>query len=195
MNSLRSGIPRSALMMANEPIEKTVRLEAGALLEGIQSACQRVVSMDGSGVSVTSTDTAYVLDGRTFTVQAYDGPYRFWCGTNNPRLFWICHMQRIDVEKAREAFRFCFGGAEKAGWNVNYERLTDGSGVSIWATCITDRERPLCVYENDINGAAAASMTAEGVYWATDIAMMVQSWIRTSQRFGFSCHPGMPAPL
>ncbi len=185
---------RSSVSLATEPVELLVRLEAAAMYAGIQFACERIVSMDDSGVTVSNRETSFVLDGRTYSLAAYDGDYKFWVGLNGPRLFFIAYMKAINVEKAREAFAFCFGGAEKAGWEMNYEPMTDG-GMSVWATCMTDRTLPLSRSISDINGAATAAMTPEGIYWATDIAMMVQSWVRTCQRHGFSCHDKLPAPL
>ena len=185
---------KNSVAFASEPVEWLVRLEAAAMYAGIQFACERIVSMDDSGVTVSNRETSFVLDGRTYTLNAYDGKYMFWVGLNGPRLFFIAYMRDIDVEKARKAFAFCFGGAEKAGWEMNYEPMMDG-GMSVWATCMTDRNLPLSRNIPDINGDATAAMTPEGIYWATDIAMMVQSWVRTCQRHGFSCHEKSPAPL
>lgn len=194
MNATISPNRRSSVRLSSEPVELLVRLEAAAIYEGIHSACERIVSMDGTGVMVTNKETSFVLDGRTYTLVAYDGKYLFWVGLNGPRLFFIAYMKDVDVEKARAAFAFCFGGAEKAGWEMNYEPMMDG-GMSVWATCMTDRALPLSKNLSDVNGAATAAMTPEGIYWATDVAMMVQSWVRTCQRHGFSCHDRSPAPL
>ena len=123
------------------------------------------------------------------------GQFRFWLGINGPRLFFIVYVTGVSDKGARDAFAFCFGGAEKVGWDLNYEPIEDG--VSIWATCMTNRDLPLTV-ENlqlKVNGEPAPELTAEGAFWVNDIAMMVQSWVRTCERRSIANHPLEPAPL
>ncbi len=161
------------------------------LYEGIFHACRRIVGMDGNHPRVGMAPTSYVLDGRTYSLTSGGAEYAFWIGINGPRLFFIAYVKDVEQDEARQAFSFCFGGAQKVGWEMNYEPLDNG--VSIWASCMTDRNRPLSA--GSPSPAEPLQLTAEGEFWATDIAMMVQSWVRTCERLKIRCHDLEPAPL
>ncbi|MES2741373.1 MAG: hypothetical protein V4754_10540 [Pseudomonadota bacterium] len=168
------------------------------LYEGIFQACQRIVGMDGSHPRVSMAPTSYVLDGRTYSLTSAGADYAFWIGINGPRLFFIAYVKDVQQEQARQAFSFCFGGAQKVGWEMNYEPLDNG--VSIWASCMTDRNRPLSQAHSSTSSEPnepnePLRLTAEGEFWVTDIAMMVQSWVRTCERLQIRCHDMEPAPL
>jgi hypothetical protein len=174
----------------------TVRRTA-PFYDEIVDACLRIVDTEGKHPEVELTDTSYVLPGRTCWIRTETGDYPFWVGINGPRLFFIAWMAEITAERAQEVFKFCFGGAEKVGWQVNYEPL-EGGGVSVWANCMTERDKPLTTNASS-HGISSTpvqyALTEDGLFWVTDIAMMVQSWIRTSQRHGIKCHAKEPAPL
>lgn len=162
--------------------------------DGIVEACLRIVGMDGKHPEVSMTETSYVLAGRTCWIKTGSDEYAFWVGINGPRLFFIAYIKDIDAVRAREVFAFSFGGAEKVGWQVNYEPIE--GGVSIWANCMTDRGKPLTGTDTSPGITTnVPQLTDEGEFWVTDIAMMVQSWIRTSERNGIKCHEKEPAPL
>lgn len=168
------------------------------IYDSVLSACRRIISMDGNPpTDVTARSTIYVVDGRIYTIRTGKGNFAFWLGINGPRLFFIVYIEGLQPDRAKEAFSFCFGGAEKVGWHVNYEPIPDG--VSIWATCFTDPSKPLAAaLENAGRGLSNEpiyKLTDDGHFWATDIAMMAQSWIRTSERNGLACHELEPAPL
>lgn len=167
-----------------------IERQTAPFYDGIVEACLRIVGMDGQHPDVAMTNTSYVLPGRTCWVKTGTADYAFWVGINGPRLFFIAWLADITPEKARDVFKFCFGGAEKVGWQINYEPL-EGGGVSVWANCMTDREKPLTAP----SASAQYGLTDDGLFWVTDIAMMVQSWIRTSERHGIKCHAKEPAPL
>lgn len=170
---------------------------AEPLYDHIGLACQRIVGTDGELASVEMSKTMFVLDGRTFNIRTGTNTFRFWFGANGPRLFFIAYMRELDPARAREAFAFCFGGAAKVGWELNYEPIENG--VSIWATCMTEKAAPLVQVRpgvtRGLSNDETFEITADGHFWATDVAMMVQSWIRTSERLGFACHEMEPAPL
>ena len=159
--------------------------------------CQRIVATDGTAPDVTMKETPYVLTGRTYTVRTAQDEFSFWFGVNGPRLFFITYIAGLDAQKAKEAFAFCFGGAEKVGWHMNYEPID--AGVSVWATCMTDvtkalaQPKPNCT--TGLSGEQIYELTDDGSFWVTDIGMMVQSWVRTSERCGIACHELEPAPL
>lgn len=52
-------------------------------------------------------------------------------------LFFMVHVA-IDSEVAKNIFQCCFGGVEKTGWAVNYEKIE--SGTSIWDLYDKSRE-------------------------------------------------------
>lgn len=165
------------------------------IYEGLALACGRIVCTDGKLAKIEVKSTDYVLDGRTFSVQTSAGEFPFWVGVNGPRLFFIAYISGADAQLAKEQFAFCFGGAAKVGWEMNYEPI-DG-GVSIWATCMTDRALPLVLEDANkiVDFKAKASLTQEGAFWVNDIAMMVQSWVRTCERKNIQRHELEPAPL
>lgn len=151
--------------------------------------------MLGDCADVESSVTTYVIEGRIFNVKTQLGTFPFWVGINGPRLFFIVNMKGLTVEEAQRHFGFCFGGAEKIGWNTVYQPMYNG-GISIWSTCTTDRELPLASHDNTYShGQPIPNLTEEGLFWATDIAMMVQSWIRTCEREKLKCSDILPAPL
>lgn len=163
----------------------------------VLSACRRIVATNGERAEASMTQSAYVLPGHTYQVQTSQGTFRFWLGVNGPRLFFIVYAKGITVDRARDAFSFCFGGAEKVGWEINYEPIEDG--VSMWATCMTERTMPLvelCPATTlGLSHDPVFKLTEYGRFWAIDIAMMAQSWVRTSERQRIESHDKEPAPL
>lgn len=157
----------------------------------IESACGRIRSMEEERLLSASSPTEYVLLGRTYTLASRAGVLPFWCGVNVKRLFFIAY-NACEPERAEELFTFCFGGAQSVGWSVNYERVK--GGVSIWATRYVDESLSETTVGAD--GQEAFSLSEAGLFWATDIAMMAQSWTRTCERHGVKRIFGSdPAPL
>lgn len=165
------------------------------IYSALAEVCRRIVCTDGMLATVEVKPTNYVLDGRTFVVRTSSGDYPFWLGVNGPRLFFIAYVTGVDAEAAQREFAFCFGGAAKVGWEMNYEPIENG--VSIWATCMTDRTLPLVIEDKNvtINNGRKGVLTQEGAFWVNDIAMMVQSWVRTCERKSIRRHEMEPAPL
>jgi hypothetical protein len=148
-------------------------------------------------VEVTRQPTTFVVDGSLFSVKTVGfngGPgieVKFWVGVNDRRLFYITYVE-ADPASCKDIFQFCFGGAEKAGWSVNYECIVGfaKTTTSIWATVFSDEylmERP--------RPGQDAEFTRAGRFWAVDIAMMLQSQIRTMERHFTLCSPYDPEPL
>lgn len=143
------------------------------------------------GVSLKRRATSFVLEGEEFTLEpstvGVSGiGITFWLGINETRLFFISYVQR-PAEESKEAFRFCFGGACKVGWEFSYEPLNREmvDGCSIWGTCMS--QEPLV--------DAEGTLTSAGHFWATDIAMMAQSMLRTAERNSIHCMDIPPEPL
>lgn len=148
-------------------------------------------------VTVEQEATTHVIDGRLFTVQSHDlagKPFlkvKFWVGVNDKRLFYITYIELAPIQ-CKEIFQFCFGGAESAGWKMNYECIVGYAAptTSVWATVesaeyLMERPRPNLPEE----------FTRAGRFWAVDIAMMVQSQIRTMERHFVKCSGYNPEPL
>jgi hypothetical protein len=148
-------------------------------------------------VEVTRVPTTFVIDGSLFTIKApgFGGQpgleVKFWVGVNDRRIFYITYVED-DPTRCKDAFQFCFGGAEKAGWSINYECIVGfpKTTTSIWATVFSDEylmERPRPGQDEEF--------TRAGRFWAVDIAMMLQSQIRTMERHFIKCSPYNPEPL
>ncbi|ANK80526.1 MAG: hypothetical protein TEF_06730 [Rhizobiales bacterium NRL2] len=140
--------------------------------------------------------------GRTCVLRVGGREWRFWFGLNVFRLFAI-HFVPVDLQNPlfraarerheaedfidwlrRDVFAFTFGGAEKVGYDVNWEAIeVDGRRfVSVWAValCETDfLERPELM-----------------LFWAQDLAMMTESFIRNAVRAELTFDPAVsPRPV
>lgn len=156
----------------------------------VQEKLQKARSTTG-GVAVTRRATAFVLEGEEFTLEpTHDGVtgigITFWLGINETRLFFISYVNR-QAEECKESFKFCFGGACKVGWEFSYEPLQREmvDGCSIWGTCMSA----------DLLVGTDGNLTSAGQFWATDIAMMAQSMLRTAERHAIHCMDMPPEPL
>lgn len=110
---------------------------------------------------------------------------RMWIGINVRRLSVIYFARASGIDDAlafEEKFRFTFRGAQKLGYETNFQYVEiDGEKlVSIWTTVMS---------ENGILGNPS-----EQLFWMQDVAMMTQSLIRTAVRediqFNTSNEPG-----
>lgn len=107
-------------------------------------------------------------------------PFRLWIGLNINRLFVIYFVPcagngKSSVALAAElksVFRYTFGGAEKVGYAINFEAVEPDNGhegfVSIWMTVTAEGD---FLYS-----------PREKLFWAQDIAMMTESFLRTAAR-------------
>jgi len=101
---------------------------------------------------------------------------RFWVGVNVFKLsvvFFVrpnCSDSEDPVEVVQEIFRYSMGGAEAQGYSVNFEaaHLSNETFVSIWCTVNADRDFLL--------------FPSKKTFWSNDIAMMLQSLVRTGTR-------------
>jgi hypothetical protein len=113
--------------------------------------------------------------GHSFRLESGEFKLRIWVGLNVRRLFVIYFLQHPAEEpgfadRVAKIFQFTFGGAEAVGFKAHYERaVVDGEAIlSIWLT--TPTEPDLLTSPN------------EKLFWAQDIAMMTESYIRTALR-------------
>lgn len=112
---------------------------------------------------------------------------RMWVGINVKRLS-VIYFVKTDISDSvahlEEIFKFTFSGAQKAGYDTNFERVfMDGEHlVSIWST----------VFAAD----AILGHPTEQLFWVQDIAMMTQSVARTAARNNLDLNTGAePGPL
>jgi hypothetical protein len=149
---------------------------------------QKIQQMSGKAPIVEMQETTYVIPGYTYELKCdNDVFYNVWVGANFERLFFIMRFATTsDIAKGK--FKFAFGGAEDVGWNPKYEDV-DGE-VSIWTTRMTD-----CPLVSDPDEEGKATITRMGSFWAVDIAMMLQSVIRTAQREQIAPSLKLPEPL
>ena len=157
----------------------------------------KLVCMDGSNANIAASKTNYVVGGYTYIVELPGKRYAFWFGINGHRLFYITYVA-IEQAAAKAAFKFCIGGAGKVGWEFNFEPTGQEGILAIWGSCMTDQNKPLATLSESVrvNGAPRVEVTDHGRYWMTDVAMMTQSFVRTSERLNFVCPNSiLPAPL
>ncbi len=126
--------------------------------------------------------------GRALKMEFADFRFRLWVGLNVRRLFVIYYVpvqEGMSAERLKEIFKFTFGGAEKVGFHLNFEDAVVDKRkiVSIWLTVDTIED--------------LLSSPHEKLFWAQDVAMMTESFLRTATRNGIDLDIGtlMPAPL
>lgn len=115
--------------------------------------------------------------GRSFRLSQGEFSFHVWAGLNVYRIFVIYYVAAGDkgeayVDELKQVFRFTFGGAEAVNFKAHYEyAVVDGEPlVSIWLTAPADKH-----LLTDPN---------EKLFWAQDIAMMTESFLRTALRNG-----------
>lgn len=129
--------------------------------------------------------------GAAYRLQAEEHVLRVWIGLNVSRLFvifWIdeaggAHGPAPTAAALQEVFRFTFGGAEDVGYRTRYEAARAGERqiVSIWSTVDC--------------GSNLLSEPSKRLFWIQDIAMMIESFWRTSIRNGLQTADVEPGPL
>lgn len=163
----------------------------------VEKRLRRIRPMKG-GVTVTRKPTNFVMDGEHFTVGSDDPDFSemaitFWLGLNEHRMIFITYLNREKVE-CEQVFQYCFSGATKAGWGINYEALDHHmvggvlSGCSVWGSC--SASQPMVDWAR-----SDGLLTPGGHFWATDVAMMVQSILRTAERNDVASLEKLPEPL
>lgn len=172
--------------------------------QAVEQGCMRIVATGNDPVAATTMMTEFVISGRKYELSVRNGSdmnkYRFWLGVNVSRLFFITNLADIDTETAKKKFHITFGGAERCGWVINYEPIP--KGVAIVGMCdvgddYTTVEDDLCILPTAGNDGARVKpeLTRKGLFWATDICLMVQSLLRTCERENVRSHNLPPAPL
>lgn len=126
--------------------------------------------------------------GHLFQLVSPKLTFKVWVGLYVHRVF-IIYFVKSDgsedfVDKIRELYQFTFGGAQKVGFDASYEvfEVQGESFLSIWLTAPTEKD--------------LLTNPMEKLFWAQDVAMMTESFIRTSVRGGVEVQTIVdPAPL
>jgi hypothetical protein len=126
--------------------------------------------------------------GHLFVLKSEQLTFKVWIGLNVHRVFAIYFVKsdgsKEFPEKMKSIYGFTFGGAQKVGFVPTYEPfLFQGEPfLSIWLAAPTEKD----LLTNPV----------EKLFWAQDIAMMTESFIRTSLRSGVELQTAVdPGPL
>ncbi len=119
--------------------------------------------------------------GRLLRMTSGDYKFEMWVGLNVSRIFVIYFVplqnglesgqnSGLTKERAQKIFEFTFGGAQKVGFSSNFEEaVVNGQDIlSIWLTVETSGE--------------LLTTPQDKLFWAQDIAMMTESFLRTANR-------------
>ena len=148
------------------------------------------VTIPGRGLDSFEVTNAGKKDifGHLLHMKSGDFDFPLWIGLNVKRVFVIYFVplsESFGKAEAEKIFYFTFRGAEKVGFHMNFEEAeVEGEKVlSIWMTVETDDELLLNPQQK--------------IFWAQDIAMMTESFLRTACRHNIdlSLRKAVPAPL
>lgn len=170
----------------NNPLSASDQ-KATCFVNAIAHRFGRIIGWSGKPVLVNSTTTQYVIPGVLITVAEGDVSVPVWIGVNGGRIFYILRMKER-ADRCESAFRFAFGGAAKVGWSFLYEPIADDE-TSVWGTAET-----VATFVSGVKDGFL-SLTSEGEFWVNDIAMMMQSAVRTIQRERLAVAAALPEPL
>lgn len=131
-----------------------------------------IPEMGINGFSVSDQGRKDIF-GRVLEMHSPKLTFRVWVGHNVRRLFVIYFVplsECVTAERLQQVFTHTFGGSEQSGFKVNFESASIGDNkfVSIWLT--TDTSSDLLYNPR------------EKLYWAQDVAMMTESFLRTAHR-------------
>ena len=140
------------------------------------------------GCKVTKLGRSDIF-GAAYLLEAGGHSLRVWVGLNVNRLIVIYWLAVDDdegrfIEQIKGIYRYTFGGAEKVGFATFYEpiRLPDGGrAISIWSSVR--------------QGENLLLQPSDRLFWMQDIAMMTESFWRTSIRNGIRTSDLEPGPL
>jgi hypothetical protein len=144
----------------------------------VKKALSRITVPGTDAATLTATDVGEKdIFGNLFLLEGANGfRFKLWVGLNVYRIFVIYFVDSAGkdanyTDRLRDIFQFTFGGAEKIGFHTFYERAQpDGEDVvSIWMSA-TVKETFL-------------TSPTEKLFWAQDVAMMTQSFLRTAVRY------------
>jgi hypothetical protein len=162
------------------------------LKESLSDVSIPALGIEGFDVTSTPRD----IFGRDITMKAKhstisefkNATFRIWVGLNVHKfivIYFVPKKNGLTLEKIREIFKHSFSGLEDAGYNLNFEeaKIDEEELVSIWHSVKADKD-----FLMD---------PGQKLYWAQDIAMGTESFLRTAVRAGIPIFnvKASPAPL
>lgn len=153
----------------------------------------RITDVEGEAMTVHVGEPSGVI-GYDYTLRSSHTTVRFWLGLNVHRAVVILFCERPAAQDG-EAFctrlEKCFGdtvaGARSVGYDEPHyqaESLKGCEFVSIWLACTVRTEQDFLTH------------SPSQLFFAQDVAMMLQSFLRTAQRRELKlCTPLVPMPL
>lgn len=154
----------------------------------------RITDVQGQPM-VVSVGAASGVIGHDYTLRSESTEMRLWVGLNVHRAIVIVFCARPSdagdddafLERLKKAFSDTTGGAETIGYDKPHfqvEQLGDCHFASIWLTWNIGTEQDFLTH------------SPSQLFFAQDIAMMVQSFLRTAQRRKLQLStPLTPMPL
>jgi hypothetical protein len=129
--------------------------------------------------------------GAAYELSADGKRVQMWVGLNVSRLiviYWAAKPTEKSESQAvahfEDIYKYTFGGAKKVGFTTNFEPFTSPTGnqlVSIWSSVKLDQNLLL--------------QPSDRLFWMQDIAMMTESFWRTSLRNNVVLSYEEPSPL
>lgn len=131
--------------------------------------------------------------GVNYSLKTSEAQMKMWLGVNVDRVIVIYFAKGLSAEEAKEIYKYTFGGAETVGYSINYEAVmlpkTNEEIISIWCTWPK-------IQNADNLATDLLNHPEKKLFIIQDIAMMTQSFLRTSQRANINiCTVGNPEPL
>jgi hypothetical protein len=191
-----SGLAVAAVLFYSEREVNTDTLQRKTenfLSASVPHALQRVTSSYALRHTVSRVERLGRSDifGAAYEISSGEKLLRVWIGLNVSRLiviYLVCIPEGIDGDdyclKLEKIFGITFGGARKVGYETQFAHTKDDKGqavVSIWTA--VDTEHNLLVEP------------AQRLFWLQDVAMMTESFWRTSIRSDIVLSPTEPSPL
>ena len=191
-----SGLAVALVLFYSEREVNTVALVQKTeefLLTSVPEALTRVsasYALRHKGSQVTRLGRNDIF-GATYRMQSGPHELKVWVGLNVSRLFTIFWLSvpadvstQVYIKDLQQHFEFTFRGAAQIGYHTSYEaaELADGTHiVSIWSS--VDAKHNLL------------TEPSRRLFWLQDMAMMTESFWRTSLRHELTASTLDPSPL
>jgi hypothetical protein len=153
----------------------------------------RITDVQGAMVAVQVGAPSGVI-GYDYTLRSRHATVRFWLGLNVHRAVVILFCERPAAQdgaafcaQLEKCFADTVAGARAVGYDEPHYQLESLNGcefVSIWLACSVRTEQDFLTH------------APSQLFFAQDVAMMLQSFLRTAQRRELKlCTPLVPMPL
>lgn len=190
-----TGLAYVVLLLFTESGQSPEALRKGSdqVLTRLLSECLgRITDTQGTHVSVSVGDVSGVV-GRAFDLQTANTRLRLWVGLNVHRAIvaYFCELpaegEANFQERLRSVFQNTINGAMAVGYdepNIQIEQIDGHRFASIWLTWSLKGDEDFLTHP------------PTQLFFAQDVALMTQSFLRTAQRHGLRlATPIEPMPL